>query len=190
MADVGEIFASVGRNYGYDKVTAEFSPLRDLKVTWRRSYKLADFKVSDYLEDAPERVLRDMANSIFDRIVGTDNPYSEEAIDYFLSDGFLERNRRTYLKRIQNVYESRETEDGYVIAYESGDPRRALGVSVLFKVIYVFDGLKGHPMETDAVMTGKAAITKGRENFGKAPNSMEESASLVDSFNAKWREKA
>ncbi len=51
------IFSVAGTRNGYDEVQAEFSPFRDFKVKWTRSYKWIAFEVSDYLSDAPENVI-------------------------------------------------------------------------------------------------------------------------------------
>ena len=47
-------FRKVGRGYGYESVSAEFSDFREFKVQWSRSYRYAHFRVSDYLSDAPQ----------------------------------------------------------------------------------------------------------------------------------------
>ena len=49
---LNEIFKKVGNDFGYD-VSAEFAAYRDFKIRWQRSYKWAEFQVSDYLKDAP-----------------------------------------------------------------------------------------------------------------------------------------
>ena len=54
-----EIFEAVGRRYGYEDVKAEFSPLRDFKVRWQRSYYWIVFTISDDLDNAPDDVLAD-----------------------------------------------------------------------------------------------------------------------------------
>ena len=53
---LNETFKKVGNDFGYE-TSAEYAAFRDLKVRWQRSYKWADFQVSDYLRDAPEEVL-------------------------------------------------------------------------------------------------------------------------------------
>lgn len=75
---VDTIFKEVGSEHGYDSVTAKFEEFSDFKVRWQRSYRWAEFKVSDYLKDAPDSVFRALADNIFDRIQGKDVSYPSE----------------------------------------------------------------------------------------------------------------
>ena len=61
-------FSKVGKEYGYDCVTAEFSEFKEFKVKWTRSCGWAEFKISDYLKDAPVNVIEGLAETIFLRI--------------------------------------------------------------------------------------------------------------------------
>ena len=65
-----DIFTEVGRRYGYDDVAAEFGDLRDFKCRWQRSYNWIRFVISDYLDRAPDEVLRDLAEVLFAKITG------------------------------------------------------------------------------------------------------------------------
>ena len=65
---MNESFRTIGKKYGYDKVDAEFVAYRDFKVRWTRSYKWADFQVSDYLMDAPSVVYDGLAEALFSNV--------------------------------------------------------------------------------------------------------------------------
>ncbi len=66
---LNEIFERIGEEYGY-RAGAEFAAFKDLKVRWVRTSDWADFKVSDYLRDAPEGVIEDLARTIITKIIG------------------------------------------------------------------------------------------------------------------------
>ena len=98
------LFSAKGEEFGFDDVTAGFSPERDMKIIWMRSADWVDFWVSDYLEDAPEEVLESVADTIYSRIRSKEGkPYSEALVDYVTGDGFLRRNCPLYLSRINGV---------------------------------------------------------------------------------------
>lgn len=44
---LNETFKKVGNDFGCD-TPAEFAAYRDFKIRWQRSYKWAEFQVSDY----------------------------------------------------------------------------------------------------------------------------------------------
>ena len=50
---LNEIFERIGEENGM-RATAEFAAFTDLKVKWVRTSDWAEFRVSDYLRDAPE----------------------------------------------------------------------------------------------------------------------------------------
>ena len=105
------IFAEIGSQHGYTTVTAEFSPFRDLKVSWQRSYRNVEFHVADYLKDGSEEVLRSLAETIFAKIAGEeDRRYSDEFCRYITSEEFLKRHQFTYLKRSRNITMSQSGE--------------------------------------------------------------------------------
>ncbi len=49
--ELARIFAAIGAKHGYDSIKAEFAAFNDFKVKWTRSFKWAEFEVSDYLMD-------------------------------------------------------------------------------------------------------------------------------------------
>jgi len=106
-------FKEVGLEFGFEKVEAEYSAFKEFKVRWQRSYKWADFKVSDYLEDAPEEIVRDLAKTLFGKITGDDaEGYPQAMCDHITSPEFVKRNQPVYLKRCRNITKSSKSEDG------------------------------------------------------------------------------
>jgi len=103
-------FKEIGREYGFEKVEAEFVSFKELKVRWQRSYKWADFKVSDYLADAPPEVIDGLCNSLFSKITGEEEGYSKEMCDWMTAPEFAENKQPIYLKRSRNLTRSPEGE--------------------------------------------------------------------------------
>ena len=95
-------FQKVGNDFGFE-AKAEFAPFRDLKIKWFRSYKWAEFTVSDYLKDAPENVIEGIARTIFSKIKGTDESYSDEVIEWLTSDEFVDSMQPTYISRDRRI---------------------------------------------------------------------------------------
>ena len=95
-----DIFKTVGANYKFKNVQAEFEPFTDVKVRWQRAYDWADFKVSDYLMDAPDSILSALAQSLFEKIRGDKGDLSEEFKGYVSSLNFTKAHRDVYLARI------------------------------------------------------------------------------------------
>lgn len=91
-------FQKVGNDFGIE-TKAEFAAFRDLKIKWMRSYKWAEFTVSDFLKDAPLEVIENIARSIFSRIKGNENDYSDETVEWLTSAEFAEINQPTYISR-------------------------------------------------------------------------------------------
>ncbi len=102
-----QAFAAAGKKYSFDTVEAQFVAFKDFKVRWQRSYKWADFQVSDYLADAPQPVLMGLAESLFRRIIGeSENGYSEELCKWVTDPQFCELKQPIYLRRSRNLTRS------------------------------------------------------------------------------------
>jgi len=98
------VFTEKGLDYGFTHVTAGYSQETDLKVAWRRMNGSIDFWVSDYIEEAPEDVLRSLATTIYSRITDDSQvPYSDRALEYLKSDDFVKRNQPIYLGRLDGM---------------------------------------------------------------------------------------
>ncbi|MCQ2078472.1 MAG: hypothetical protein MJZ38_00205 [archaeon] len=155
-------FRDEGRKYGYDNVSAEFLDFKDMKIRWQRTYGWADFRVSDYLRDAPDEVLRSTARSLFRRILGIEDRYSPELMEWVTLPEFHQRNRETYLDRCRNITRTttgrcKSLDEAYdrligagLVPYDptitfswSKDPytRRAGSCSVLMRVVAISSAL-------------------------------------------------
>lgn len=96
---LNERFREAGSKYGYDSVTAKFEEFQDIKVRWQRSYRWAEFKVTDYIRDAPDRIFEDLAKSIFAKINGVDCGYPDSMKEWLLRPQFVAEKRPVYLQR-------------------------------------------------------------------------------------------
>lgn len=95
-----EAFTKIGKENGYDEIVARFAAFKDFKIKWVRSYRWAEFDVSDYLKNAPVDVLENIAVTLFRKMRGdTECTYSDNTVDWMTSEMFLKLNQPTYLKR-------------------------------------------------------------------------------------------
>lgn len=62
--------ATAGARNGFEDVMEEFSTFRDFKLKWTRSYRWISFEVSDYPRNAPQSVIKSLAETIYARIGG------------------------------------------------------------------------------------------------------------------------
>lgn len=167
------LFAAVGRRYGYEETTAEFAAFRDFKIKWTRSPRWISFEVSDYLSDAPERVMTSMAVTIFDRIKGEEaKAYDDEVSEWITSDEFVRSKQPLFVRRFRGLSrgtagESRDLADSYERLIDCGlverDPdvyigwagaNRSLRVarsSVLMKVVAMSDLLDDEGVPEDVL---------------------------------------
>ena len=95
---LNEIFERIGEESGM-KASAEFAAFSDLKVRWVRTSDWAEFRVSDYLRDAPEGVIEDLARTIMARIRGCGGDYTDRATAWLTAPEFSETHRPVYLER-------------------------------------------------------------------------------------------
>ena len=97
-------FKEVGNFLHFKEVKAEFAPFRDLKVKWIRTADFADFSVSDYLDGAPEEVVRDIAETIMLRICGEEpREYSRRTVEWLTSHEFRALNQEKYVERSRSI---------------------------------------------------------------------------------------
>jgi len=151
-------FREIGKEFGYDRVEAEFFPFIEFKVKWQRSYKWAEFQVSDYLADAPPEVIEGLCISLFSKIKGEDEGYSEDMCKWITAPEFSEYKQPVFIRRKRNITktpkgEAKDLEASYDRLVELGlvekDPtihlswtkepnvRKIGNCSVLMKVITI-----------------------------------------------------
>jgi hypothetical protein len=115
---LNESFRNVGREYGYDSVTAEFFDFKEFKIKWRRSCGWAEFDVSDYVLDAPKDVMEGLAETIFSRILRKPRKeYPKPMLDWITSDEFLRTKQPLYVARARDI--KRTAVGDHVNLYES-----------------------------------------------------------------------
>jgi len=114
--------------------------------------------VSDYLEDAEQKVIEGLARTLFSKISGQDKEYPEELSEWMTSGSFVKTKQPVYLKRSRNLTkttkgEARDLKESYGRLLKAGliedDPevhiswtiepnlRRVGYASVLMKVIAI-----------------------------------------------------
>lgn len=101
-AQLTTICAEAGTRHGYEDIQAEFSPFRDFKVKWTRSYKWISFEFSDYLRGAPEDVVRSLADTIFAKLRGEGTEgYGPTVTGYITSPEFVREHQPVYVRRMR-----------------------------------------------------------------------------------------
>ena len=157
------IFEKVGKRHGYEDVKAEFTPFKDFKVKWMRSYKWINFDVSDYLKDAPAEVLEGVADTLFRKIKNEDATYPDVVYDYLTSAEFIEKNQRRFIQRNRGTTEDDgalkgahdrlvasgiiENDPDIVFMWGTTASHKVGHSSVLMKVVILNDRLKGADMD-------------------------------------------
>lgn len=192
LEETNRAFQKVGEEYGYTSCTVEFIAFKDFKVQWSRSSKFVHFRLSDYLEDAPEEVFEGLARTLFSKIVGKDDvPYSKAMREWVLNPEFsvskrpIYKDRALYIKDTQSGNEKnlndsveRLIEMGLVdkdadfeVIWTSNDrTERAASCSVLMRLITVSDRLDDSRVPDYAldftIYSQYLRIIKGSEVFG------------------------
>ena len=95
-----QIFSDAGEEYGLVNVKAEFTAFKEMKVRWTRTICNIDLRVTDYLKEAPEEIIRGFAEHLMAKIFKEpDIEYPEDFVEWLTSDRFRILNRDTYLQR-------------------------------------------------------------------------------------------
>jgi len=156
--ELTSIFKDVGKEYGFENVSAEFVGYADFKVKWTRSYKWADFQVSDYLDKADPKAIEGVAHALFSRIAGKfpeDGPAYPPALNrYLLSEDLIKNYLDTWIRRhndLQKAPEYLRQRITDIITKEFGEPisdltilwtsKRRPSMSALFRTIAANDGI-------------------------------------------------
>ena len=168
MSDIAQ---SVGQKYGFDRVSAEFTAYADFKVRWTRSYKWADFTVSDYLKGADAEVIKNLFEVLFARITGTtDAPeYSDKFRAHVLSRDFVDAHKEIYLGRKRANKTSFRKINGTTVHWAKKENASSAGyASTLMNTIVLNPILKDAPEEVvDVVIAHEYNIIQdGLSNFG------------------------
>jgi len=77
--------------------------LRDFKVLWECINGRMRCHFSDYLDDAPAKVVESVAEVMFRRMKDEEAFYSKDVQDFVTSESFLRRNQLTYIGRFGSI---------------------------------------------------------------------------------------
>jgi len=77
--------------------------IRDFKVLWECMNGRMRCHFSDYLKDAPSKVIESVADVMFRRMRDEDAFYSKDVQDFVTSESFLRNNQFTYLDRFETI---------------------------------------------------------------------------------------
>lgn len=102
---VTAVFQEIGKKYGYGNVAVEWTAFKQFKVQWQRSYNWIAFRLSDYLKDATVEVWQDLAQSLFEKIIGNEGNYSEPMKGWVLAPEFSQNHRQTFINRSRYIHE-------------------------------------------------------------------------------------
>jgi hypothetical protein len=107
-SDLESIFGAVGKEHGFDDVSAQYSKYKEFKSTWQLCGTTINFQVSDYLKGAEPMLLRDFAGSLYTKINRrtVHAQYSDRLRAWLQSDEFVRLNQQTYVKRSRNLSRS------------------------------------------------------------------------------------
>ena len=159
------IFSRVGKEFGYKSVNAEFMEFSEIKVRWQRSYDWIDFRISDFLNDAPSKALEGLARSLFKRLGGGESEYSPELLEWITKPEFSKDKNHIYMERNTQylntiVGGSKNLKDSYyrlveaglipddlsvTLSWEKPNDRQKVGhCSVLMRVVAISKRLDNH----------------------------------------------
>ena len=184
---MSNIAQSVGEKYGFDKVTAEFTAYADFKVRWTRSYKWADFTVSDYLKGADAEVIENLFEVLFSRITGENNvpDYSDEFKAHVLNSEFVDAHKNTYLGRKKAEKSIFKDFRGTTVHWaKNGNRNKAGYCSTLMNTIVLNPVLKDAPSDVlDAIIAHEYNfIQDGLGHFGCEGEPIEYDSALAEDY--------
>ena len=94
------IARKVGFKHGFDHTTVSIQDFQEFKVQWTRSYKSVAFRMSDYMCGAPDGVVEDLFETLFQKFEGKDaGGYPARMNEYLTDSHFAGQHRKTYLSR-------------------------------------------------------------------------------------------
>lgn len=102
---IAECFESVSEQLGLGPIVVDYHPYAELKHTWRQRRGMLEFKISDYLRDAPEGVNESLAWHLLSHAAHTKCPDGrrDPYLSYAKSRELWLRNRDRYLSRARNL---------------------------------------------------------------------------------------
>lgn len=100
-----ETFLAISKRLWKGDVSVSFFPYVELKHTWSVERDRIEFRLSDYLVDAPEDVIESLAWYLVSRAVRTrcDNAKKSRYLDYVRSKEFWDQKKSVYLQRAKGL---------------------------------------------------------------------------------------
>jgi len=99
------IFRQVGKQVTEDRISAEYNQYTELKHTWRLRNHMLSFKISDYMDGAPDEVTKALAWYLICRAKGSKCPagMTVQYLDYARSTDLWDTKRDTFISRARNL---------------------------------------------------------------------------------------
>jgi len=103
--DLQQAFHEASIQLGVREPIAEFHRYSELKHVWSKEGARYRFKVSDYLDDAPDYVLRSLAHYLLCRAHDIDDSHDRDGpyLEYSGSIRLWQKKRSEYLKRARHI---------------------------------------------------------------------------------------
>ena len=103
--DISEEFDSVAQELGVGHATASFGKFSELRHTWRKTGTRTSFRVSDYLDVAPQEVIESLAWYLVTRAFDVTCPENkaERYLEYVRSDSMWRLKGPEYLSRARSL---------------------------------------------------------------------------------------
>lgn len=93
------IAAPLFESRGYRLKEAYFTAFKEMNFRWEINGKDIIFKMSDYLDDAPDEVIEDFVKGALTYIFGGRHVWGKTYLDYARSDEFILSKRPVYYRR-------------------------------------------------------------------------------------------
>ncbi len=134
--DLDSAFRDAAARLGVGPVKAAFYPYSELKHTWTRVGHTASFKISDYLENAPEEVLGSLGHYLVSRAFGKEceGGLTEAYSAYAGSSQMWAAARERYIRRAKSL------------SFEVNGRSRNLRTVFAYVNSYYFSGMAPEPV--------------------------------------------
>ncbi|MCL2318044.1 MAG: DUF45 domain-containing protein [Methanomassiliicoccaceae archaeon] len=98
-----DIFSEMAASRNIMIESTSFYPFKEFQAAWRRPDDKLIVRVSDYLIDAPDDVLRDFSKTVIGTIEKKRPSYGKTYLDWVRRDEFVKEKRKIYLRRSRNL---------------------------------------------------------------------------------------
>ena len=102
-AELCDIVRPVAHERGYVLDDAVFTRNKEFNLSWLLRDRNITVRISDYVDEAPDEVVRQAAEICFDHISRRKPVYGDVFLSYMRSDEFVLLKRPTYVRRARNL---------------------------------------------------------------------------------------